>query len=110
MLYKEGQTLVQCNIPFEIVPGVTAAIGAAAYSGIPLTARSHATSVRFLTAYKPEDVSTRYWNELGATDDTLVFYMSSVTLDDVVDRLIRHGIDKTKRIAVIEQATTKFQK
>jgi uroporphyrin-III C-methyltransferase len=106
----ELQTLVENNIPYEIVPGVTAALGAAAYAGIPLTARNHATAVRFLTAYKTDVVSATYWKDLAKTDDTLVFYMSSETLDDVVENLVRNGIAADKLLAVIEQATTPFQK
>ncbi|MGN6402534.1 MAG: uroporphyrinogen-III C-methyltransferase [Flavisolibacter sp.] len=106
----ELQTLVENNIPYEIVPGVTAALGAAAYAGIPLTARNHATAVRFLTAYKADVVAAGYWKDLAKTDDTLVFYMSSETLDDVVENLVRNGIAADKLLAVIEQATTPFQK
>ena len=106
----ELQTLVENNIPYQIVPGVTAALGAAAYAGIPLTARNHATAVRFLTAYKADVVSAGYWKDLAKTDDTLVFYMSSETLDDVVENLVRNGIAADKLLAVIEQATTPFQK
>ena len=55
----ELQTLVEQDIPYEIIPGISAALGAAAYSGIPLTARNHATAVRFLTCYKSDIVSDR---------------------------------------------------
>lgn len=106
----ELETLVQHQIPYEIIPGVTAALGAAAYSGIPLTARNHSTAVRFLTAYKSDVVTDEYWKELAHTDDTLVFYMSSETLDNVVNRLVLNGVDKAKKLAVIEQATTPYQK
>jgi len=106
----ELETLVQHRIPYEIVPGVTAALGAAAYSGIPLTARDHATAVRFLTAYKSDIVTEEYWKELANTDDTLVFYMSSETLGHVVSKLVANGIPKAKELAVIEQATTPFQR
>lgn len=106
----ELETLVRHNIPYEIIPGVTAALGAAAYSGIPLTARDHSTAVRFLTAYKSDVVTDAYWKELAASNDTLVFYMSSETLDDVVAKLVAAGIDKTKELAVVEQATTPYQK
>lgn len=106
----ELETLVEHQIPYEIIPGVTAALGAAAYSGIPLTARNHATAVRFLTAYKSDVVTENYWKDLAQTDDTLVFYMSSETLSNVVSKLVANGIDKAKELAVIEQATTPFQK
>ena len=75
-ILDELETLVQHNIPYEIVPGITAALGAAAYAGMPLTARNHSTAVRFLTAYKSEVVSESYWRELAQTVDTLVFFMS----------------------------------
>ena len=109
-ILDELQTLVQHQIPYIIVPGVTAALGAAAYAGIPLTARGHATSVRFLTYYKTDIVTDEYWKELAGTKDTLVLYMSSSTLNGVVEKLISHGISSDKKIAVIEQATTPLQK
>lgn len=105
----ELQTLVQHNISYEIVPGVTAALGAAAYAGMPLTARNYSTAVRFLTAYKSDVVSESYWKELAATDDTLVFYMSSETLANVVHQLTKNKIAADKLLAVIEQATTPYQ-
>ena len=105
----ELETLVAHNIPYEIIPGVTAALGAAAYAGIPLTARGYTTAVRFLTYYKSDVVTDEYWKELANTDDTLVFYMSAETADAVVSNLTRFGIAKEKLIAVIEQATTPLQ-
>jgi uroporphyrin-III C-methyltransferase/precorrin-2 dehydrogenase/sirohydrochlorin ferrochelatase/uroporphyrin-III C-methyltransferase len=109
-ILDELETLVQHQIPYEIVPGVTAALGAAAYAGIPLTARNHATAVRFLTAYKSDVVSNAYWKELAQTDDTLVFYMSSETLGNVVNQLLDNNSDRNKPLAVVEQATTPYQK
>lgn len=108
-ILDELETLVQHNIRYEIVPGVTAALGAAAYAGMPLTARNHATAVRFLTAYKSDVVSENYWKELAATDDTLVFYMSSETLVDVVKYLTANNISPEKSLAIVEQATTSYQ-
>lgn len=105
----EYETLIANEIPYEVVPGVTAASGAAAYAGIPLTARGYSTAVRILTYYKSEIVSDEYWEDLATTTDTLVFYMSAETLDKAVNKLIRFGIGKDKHIAVIEQATTPLQ-
>ena len=73
----ELQALASNHIDYEIVPGVTAALGAAAYAGIPLTARDHASAVRFLTYYKMDVIDDGIWKDLASTDDTLVFYMSS---------------------------------
>ena len=108
-ILDELEILVANNIPYEIIPGVTAALGAAAFAGIPLTARGYATAVRFLTYYKSDIVTDQYWEELANTNDTLVFYMSSETLLKVVEKLIAHNIDKDKLLAIIEQATTPFQ-
>lgn len=105
----ELETLVANAIPYEIVPGITAASGAAAYAGVPLTARDHATAVRFLTYYKSTVVKDTYWKELANTDDTLVFYMSSETLDDLVKKLIENGIARDTQLAIVEQATTPYQ-
>ena len=108
-ILDELETLASNNISFEIIPGVTAALGAAAFAGIPLTARGYATSVRFLTCYKSDIVSEDYWKELANTNDTLVFYMSSETLQNVVEKLTAHHIHEEKLMALIEQATTPFQ-
>lgn len=105
----ELEVLVANKISYEIVPGVTAASGASAYAGIPLTARNHATAVRFLTYYQSSVVSDDYWKELATTTDTLVFYMSSETLDGLVNHLIANKIAADTKLAVIEQATTTYQ-
>jgi uroporphyrin-III C-methyltransferase/precorrin-2 dehydrogenase/sirohydrochlorin ferrochelatase/uroporphyrin-III C-methyltransferase len=108
-ILDELQTLVAHNIPYEIVPGITAALGAAAYSGIPLTARNYSTAIRFLTYYKSDVVPEEYWKELATTNDTLVFYMSAETLGSVVEKLTANNIDSDKLLAVVEQATTPVQ-
>lgn len=108
-ILDELQTLTENNIPYEIIPGVTAALGSSAYTGIPLTARGYSTAVRLLTFYKSDVVSNEYWKELAATDDTLVFYMSAETLDGVVENLVKHNISADKLLAVVEQATTPLQ-
>ena len=108
-ILDELQILSEHNIPYEIIPGVTAALGSSAYAGIPLTARGYSTAVRLLTFYKSDVVSDEYWKELAATDDTLVFYMSSETLKGVVENLVKNNIAPEKLLAVIEQATTPLQ-
>ncbi len=108
-IFDELETLVAHNIPYEIIPGVSAAMGAAAYTGIPLTARGYSTAVRLLTFYKQDVVTDAYWKELAGTDDTLIFYMSSETLDGVVANLLKNNIVADKLLAVIEQATTPMQ-
>jgi uroporphyrin-III C-methyltransferase len=108
-ILDELRALIEEGIDYEIIPGVTAALGAAAYAGIPLTARGYATAVRLLTWYKQDLLDEAYWKELAKTDDTLVFYMSAAPLDQLVEKLLDHGIGRDKWIAVIEQATTPMQ-
>lgn len=108
-ILDELEALILHQIPYEIIPGVSAAMGAAAYAGIPLTARGYSTAIRLLTFYKADVVTDAYWQELANTNDTLVFYMSSETLDGVVENLIKHSIAADKLLAVVEQATTPMQ-
>ena len=108
--FDELKALKQNQISYEIIPGITAALGAAAYAGMPLTARDHATSVRFLAYYKSEILTDAYWKELGNSDDTLVFYMSKGNLNALVEKFLKFGAMNGKKIAVIEQATTPYQK
>jgi uroporphyrin-III C-methyltransferase/precorrin-2 dehydrogenase/sirohydrochlorin ferrochelatase/uroporphyrin-III C-methyltransferase len=108
-ILDELQTLNEAGIRYEIVPGITAASGASSYAGIPLTARGYATSVRFLTSYKDSVLDEKYWRDLASTPDTLVFYMSSNTLDQLVEKLRGYGISNDKKIAVVSQATTPVQ-
>src|SRR6202040_1100773 len=74
-ILDELQTLADNNIPYEIIPGVTSALGAAAYAGIPLTARGYSTSVRLLTFRGEDGLDNHCWNDLAQTADTLIFFM-----------------------------------
>jgi uroporphyrin-III C-methyltransferase len=105
----ELRTLVEHRISYELVPGVTAASGAAAYAGIPLTARGYSSSVRFLTYHRSVVYHEQSWKELATTDDTLVFYMSAEILSTLIEELLGHGISSDKYLMVIEQATTPVQ-
>lgn len=108
-LLDELEELKKHKIPYEIIPGITAASGAAAYAGIPLTARSYASAVRFLSYHKQGSFSEAYWKELAHTDDTLVLYMSGEHIEELVEKLTSYGIDSKKSLAVVEQATTPLQ-
>jgi len=107
---EELKALVEHQIPFKIIPGVTAASGASAYSGIPLTARGYASAVRFLAGYNSEEWTDHTWKELAATEDTLVFYMSAENTLHVVEKLLKQGMDESKKLAIVEQATTPHQR
>jgi len=108
-ILDELQTLKENDIPYEIIPGITAASGAAAYCGIPLTARGYASAVRFLSYHRQENFSEQYWKELALTNDTLVFYMSGDRLCELVEKLKQYKIDREKQLAIVEQATTPSQ-
>lgn len=108
-ILDELQTLKANGIVYEIVPGITAAMGASAYSGIPLTARTFASGVRFLSYYQAGVFSEADWKELAGTDDTLVFYMSGELINEVVEKLTGNHIHHSKLLAIIEQATTPLQ-
>ncbi len=105
--------LIACKnngIEYNIVPGVTSALGAAAYAGFPLTARGYSVGVRLLTYYKKDIIPHNYWKDLAATNDTLVFYMSSDVLSHVIDNLVQNNISEKVSVAIIEQATTPLQR
>jgi len=108
-ILDELRSLVANGIGYELVPGITAALGAAAYAGIPLTARGYSTAVRLLTAWRHDLLDDQYWSDLAQTDDTLVFYMSSDPADELVNRLLANDIPEDRWITVIEQATTPKQ-
>lgn len=106
----ELQILKQHLIPYEIIPGITAASGASAYAGIPLTARGYAQGVQFVTFNPNTSYTAEKWTALAATDDTLVCYMASKNLFAVAESLMQHGAALQKPLAVIEQATTPQQR
>jgi uroporphyrin-III C-methyltransferase len=108
-ILDELRSLIANGIGYELVPGITAALGAAAYAGIPLTARGYSTAVRLLTTYRLDLLDDQYWSDLAHTEDTLVFYMSSAPVDELVSRLLANGIPRDRWITVIEQATTPNQ-
>jgi uroporphyrin-III C-methyltransferase len=108
-ILDELQVLAENEIDYEIIPGITAATGIAAFAAIPLTARNLSKGVRFLTYYKTDILTEAYWKELAETDDTLVFYMSAETASEIVERLTSYHISADKLLAVIEQGTTPNQ-
>ncbi|WP_100656907.1 uroporphyrinogen-III C-methyltransferase [Alteromonas flava] len=102
---EETLMLRQHDIPFAIIPGVTAASGCAAYAGIPLTHRDCAHAVRFVTAHKQDPQAEINWQELAKTDDTLVFYMGLNRITHITEQLQLHGMPGSTPIAVVDQGT-----
>ncbi|MNK42468.1 Uroporphyrinogen-III C-methyltransferase [compost metagenome] len=109
-ILDELKELKENAIPYEIVPGISAAFGAAAYTGIPLTAREHSRGIRFLTLFDLKSITEVQWKEWASTEDTLVYYMSGQKLDQLAQQLYVNGIDPEKGIAIVQQATTPNQK
>ena len=107
---EEIELLAQNNIPFQIVPGITAASGCAAYAGIPLTHRDYAQSVRFVTGHLKSDKANLQWPELANPTQTIVFYMGLAGLRYICESLIAHGRTATTPVALIERGTTLEQR
>jgi uroporphyrin-III C-methyltransferase len=106
----ELQALIDHKLEFEIIPGITAASGVSAYTGIPLTARNYSQGVHFITFNPGADISIEKWKVLADTQDTIVFYMASKNLANLARLLMQSGAPLEKPIAIIEQATTIYQK
>lgn len=109
---EEAQVLVDNNIPFEIVPGITSAISVPAYAGIPLTHRDFASTVAFITGHEDEkkSESTIKWEELAAGPETLVFLMGVKNLPSIKDKLISGGRDPDTPACLIQWGTLPKQK
>lgn len=107
---EEIEELAEHGIPFQVVPGITAASGCSAYGGIPLTHRDHAQSVRFVTGHLKDGTSNLPWNDLVAPAQTLVFYMGLVGLPTICAELIRHGRAASTPAALVQQGTTRNQR
>ncbi|GAA6182838.1 MULTISPECIES: siroheme synthase CysG [Aliiglaciecola] len=107
---EEIETLVSRNIAFQVVPGITAATGAASYAGIPLTHRDHAQSVVFATGHLKDNTIDLDWPALVQKNQTIVFYMGITGLTIIRDKLIEHGMPKDMPIAMVQSATTDKQK
>ena len=105
---EEAEALVAAGIAFEVVPGVTSALAAAAYAGIPLTHRAHASGVIFLTGHedpaKPD--STIHWEDYARLGATLCVYMGMKNLETITRRLEAGGLNGSTPVAVIQSATT----
>ena len=108
---EEAMALAEAGIPFEVVPGVTSAIAASAYAGIPVTHRDYASSVAFVTGHSAalHPDSNINWESLATAVDTLVIYMGVAHLRQIVERLTRHGRDPQTAVSLVRVGTTPQQ-
>jgi len=106
---EEIDLLYENNIPFQIVPGITAANGCASYAGIPLTHRDYAQSCLFVTGHLKDGSMNLNWQTLVQPQQTLAVYMGTHSLDILSRKLIKHGMKKSMPAAIIQQGTTDDQ-
>jgi uroporphyrin-III C-methyltransferase len=108
---EEAEALVEHNLPFEVVPGVTSAIAAAAYAGIPVTHRDYASSFAVVTGHQAADPQQAIdWKKLAGSVDTIVVLMGVGSLKSTAQSLIEGGLSPSLPVAVVEWGTTPKQR
>ena len=107
---EEIETLLDQNVTFQVVPGITSASGCSTYSGIPLTHRDYAQSCIFVTGHLKDGKLDLNWEKLIQPNQTIVFYMGLVSIKIICNKLIEYGLDKNTYCALVQQGTTQNQK
>ena len=107
---EEIETLAAQGVNFQVVPGITAALGTSSYAGIPLTHRDYSQSVVFVTGHLRDGSMNLNWTGLAQPNQTIVFYMGLKGLKVICDKLMEHGLPGDLPIALVQQATTPMQR
>ena len=107
---EEIETLMQQGVPFQVVPGITAANGVSSYAGIPLTHRDYAQACLFITGHLKNGVLDLDWAAMARPQQTVVIYMGLVGLEQICQQLMAHGVAPDMPAAVIQQGTTQNQR
>jgi uroporphyrin-III C-methyltransferase/precorrin-2 dehydrogenase/sirohydrochlorin ferrochelatase len=107
---EEIETLMQYGVPFQVVPGITAANGVSSYAGIPLTHRDYAQACLFITGHHKDGVLNLDWIAMSRPRQTVVIYMGLVGLAEIFQQLMAHGVSPDMPAAVVQQGTTPQQR
>jgi uroporphyrin-III C-methyltransferase/precorrin-2 dehydrogenase/sirohydrochlorin ferrochelatase len=107
---EEIETLTANGVNFQVVPGITAALGSSAYAGIPLTHRDYSQSVVFVTGHLKDGTMNLNWKGLAQPNQTIVFYMGLKGLPVICEKLMEHGLPADLPMALVQQATTPRQR
>ena len=107
---EEIETLMQHGVPFQVVPGITAANGVSSYAGIPLTHRDYAQACLFITGHLKDGTLDLDWVAMSRPKQTVVIYMGLVGLAQICEKLIEHGVSPSMPVAVVQQGTTQRQR
>ena len=107
---EEIETLMQKEVPFQVVPGITAANGISSYAGIPLTHRDYSQACLFITGHLKDGTLDLDWDAIMRPNQTVVIYMGLAGLAEICEQLITRGISAKMPIAIIQQGTTQRQR